>query len=121
MATCHRDARYPIARDDLHIEDEEATGLDNDNDSISGLDAIVVLGGLEAEDNINELLPGNQARLTALTREINDLHQWVEAREGQLAESLDCMEREVQKLSCTSTKTYMYTYGTLQRSNVQVQ
>ena len=34
-------------------------------------------------------------------REINDLHQWVEAGEGQPAESLDCIERELQNLSLT--------------------
>ena len=99
VATHHRGAGHPIARDDLHIEDPEATGMDNDNDSISGLDATVALGGLEAEDNTNELLPSNQAKLTALKREINDLHQWVEAREGQPAESLDHIEGELQNLS----------------------
>ena len=51
------------------------------------------LGGLEAEDNTNELLPNDQAKLTALTREINDLHQSVEAGEGQPAESLNHIEK----------------------------
>ena len=92
MATQHRGAGHLIARDDLHIDDAESTGMDNDNDSISGSDATVSLGGLETEDNTNELLPRNQARLMALMREINDLHQWVEAREGQPAESLDHIE-----------------------------
>ena len=72
MATHHRGAGHPIARGNLHIEDPEATGMDNDNDCISGLDATVALGGLEAEGNTNELLPRNQAKLTSLTREIND-------------------------------------------------
>ena len=66
---------HPITRDDLHIENPEATGMDNNNDSISSSDATVGLGGLEAEGNPNELLPSNQARLTALTWEINELHQ----------------------------------------------
>ena len=92
MATCHGGTGHPITRGNLNVEHPEVTGMDNDNDSISGLDATVALGGLEAEANTNELLASNQAKLTALMRKINDLHQWVEAREGQPAESLDHME-----------------------------
>ena len=55
MATHHRGAGHPIARDNLHVEDLETTGMDNDNDSTSGSDATVALGGLEAEDNTDEL------------------------------------------------------------------
>ena len=58
--------------------------IHNDNECISGLDTTVDLGGLEAEGNPSELMPSNQAKLTALTKEKNELHQWVEAREGQL-------------------------------------
>ena len=36
MATHHGGAGHPVARDDLHIEDPETTGIGNDNDSISG-------------------------------------------------------------------------------------
>ena len=32
-------------------------------------------------------------------REVHDLHQWLEAGEGQPAESLDCIEYELQNLS----------------------
>ena len=99
MATHHGGTGHPVARDDLYVEDPEATGLDNNNDSIIGLDAAVTLGGLEAEDNTNELLPTNHAKLKALTREINDLCQWVEAREGQPAESLHHIESQLQNLS----------------------
>ena len=81
MATHHRGAGHPIARDNLHAEDPEATGMDNDNDSISGSDATVALGGLVVEGNPDELLPSNQAKLTALTQEINELFQQVEAGE----------------------------------------
>ena len=73
MVTHHRGTGHPVARDDLHVEDPEATGMDYDNESISGLVATVTLGGLEAEGNPNELLPSNQAKLTALTWEINEL------------------------------------------------
>ena len=78
MATFHGGTRHPITKDYLDIEHPEAKGMDSGNDGISGSDAIVVLGGLEAEDNTNELLPSNQAKLMALMSEINDLCQWVE-------------------------------------------
>ena len=93
MATCHGGVGYPIDRDiDLHVEDPEVTGMDNNSEGISGLDATVALGGLEAEGNPDEFLPSNQAKLTALTQELNKLHQRVEAREGQPVKSLDCIE-----------------------------
>ena len=85
MATHHRGTGHSIDRDiNLHIEDAEGinTGLDNDNESTSGSDTTVVLEEPEAEGHPDKLIPSNQAKLTALTREINDLCQWVEAREG---------------------------------------
>ena len=97
-----RDAGCPIDSDiNLHIEDMEGinTGLINHDESTSSPDTTVALGGSEAEGYPNELIPSNQATLTALAREINDLHQLVEAREGQPAESLDHIEQELQNLS----------------------
>ena len=83
MATHHGGTGHIIDRYiDLQVEDAENTGLDNDNESTSGSDTTVTLGGLEAEGHFNELIPSNQAKMTALMREINDLHQWVEAGEG---------------------------------------
>ena len=100
MTAHHRGAGHPIDRGiDLHVEDPEATDMDNDNESISGSDATVAMGVLEVEGNPNEVLPRNQAKLTALTCEINELCQQVEADEGQPAESLDCIEWELQNLS----------------------
>ena len=76
MATCHGGAGHPIGRDiDLHVEDTQATGIENNNENISGLDTTVALGGLRGEGNPSELIPSNQAKLTALTREINELCQ----------------------------------------------
>ena len=76
MATHHGGAGCPIDRYvDLHVEDREATNIDNDNESISGLDTTVALGVLEAEGNPDELLHSNQAKLTVVTREINELCQ----------------------------------------------
>ena len=100
LATHQGGTGHPIDRDiNLHVKDPEATGIDNDNESTSGSDTTVALGGLEVEGNTDELLPNNQAKLTAFTREINQLCQLVEAREGQPAESLDHIARELQNLS----------------------
>ena len=102
MATCHRGARHPVDRDiNLHIEDMEGinTGPDNNNDSTSGSDTTIAFGGSEAGGHPSEFIPSNQGTLTALTREILNLHQGVEAREGQPAEGLDHIEWELQNLS----------------------
>ena len=78
MATHHGGTGHPIDRDtDLHIDDSEDknTESDNDNESTSGSDTTAAFGESEADAHLNELIPSNQAKLTALTREINDLHQ----------------------------------------------
>ena len=65
MATCHRGTGFPIERDiDLHVED-----LGNDNESIIGLDTTIAIEGQKTEGHPNELIPSNQAKLTALMRE----------------------------------------------------
>ena len=46
--------------------------------SISGSDTTIALEGPEAEGHPDELVPSNQARLTALMREINDVCERVE-------------------------------------------
>ena len=80
MATCHAGAGCPVDRDiDLHIEDMEGinTGLDNDKESTSGSDTTIAFRGSEEDDHPSELIPSNQAKLTAVMREIHDLHQQV--------------------------------------------
>ena len=122
MATHHGGAGCPVNSDiNLHIEDTEGiTGLVNDNESTSGLDTTVALGGPETEGHPDELIPANQTKLIALTREINDLHQWVEAAEGQPTESLDHIEWEQQNLFCASTTAFTDTYWAPWRSNTPV-
>ena len=57
MATCHRGKGCLFDRDiDLHIEDLETTGLDNDNESTSCSDVTVALGGPEAEGHPDNLI-----------------------------------------------------------------
>ena len=76
MVTNQGGTGCPVNRDiNLHKEDAGATDTDNDNESMSGSDNIVALGGLEAEGNPDELVPSNQVKLAVLTREINDLCQ----------------------------------------------
>ena len=74
MSSHHRSTGCHLYRDiNLHIEDSETTGLENDNKSTSGSYTTVALEGPEAEGHPNDLLH-NQAKLMALTREINDLY-----------------------------------------------
>ena len=69
------------------------------NDSSHSLDATVTLEGPEAVGHPEDPVYSNQDRLTALTRGINDLCQRVAAGEGQPAETLDCIQCELQNLS----------------------
>ena len=82
---------------DILTEDTEHTDIDHDN--IHSSDATVTLGDPEAVGHPEDPAYKNQDRLTALTREINNLCQSVAAREGQPAEALDCMQQELQNLS----------------------
>ena len=70
MATHHRCTGCLLDKDiNLHIEDSETTGLDNDNHSTSSSDATVALGGPEAEGHPDDCIYSNQAKLTALMRD----------------------------------------------------
>ena len=78
MATHHGGAGHPIDRGiDLLIEGAEGihTGPNNNNGSSSGSDTTIAFGRPETDCHPDELIPSNQAKLTALRREINDLHQ----------------------------------------------
>ena len=95
MATHHGDAGHPLDRS-LDILTEDPGHADIDNYSSHSLEATVALGGPEAAGHPEDLAYNNQDRLTALMREINDLHQRVAAGEGQPAETLDCIQHEFQ-------------------------
>ena len=82
MTTCHGGAGHLLDRGINHnTEDPEPSDIDNE--SAHSLDATVALGGLEAEGYPEDPVYSNHDILTALTREINDLHQQVEAGERQ--------------------------------------
>ena len=82
---------------DILTEDTEQANINNE--STHSLDAIVALGVPEAVEHPEDPVYNNQDRLTALSREINDVHQSVAAEEGQPVETLDHIQHELQNLS----------------------
>ena len=78
MATCHGGAGCPLDIS-INLEDPEATDIDNESTHSS--DATAVLGGPEADSHPKDPVYSNHNKLMALMREINDLHQQVEAGE----------------------------------------
>ena len=95
MATHHEGAGCSLDRGmDILAEDPEHADIDNESTHSS--DATVALGGPEAKEHPKDPVYNNQDTLTALVREINDMHQWVKVGEGQPAETLDCIEYELQ-------------------------
>ena len=81
---------------DILTEDTELANIDNE--STHSLDATVALGGPEVAGHPEYPVYDNQERLTALTKEIYGLHQRVAAGKGQPAETLDCIQCELQNL-----------------------
>ena len=77
MATHHRGAGCPLGRGiGFSAEDPEPTDIDNESTHRS--DATVAFGWPEAEGHPEDPVYSDHNKLTALTRQINDLHQWVE-------------------------------------------
>ena len=98
MATNYRGTGWHLDRGlDILTEDPEYN--DSDNDSTHSSDGTVALAGPEAVGHPEDTVYYNQDRLTDLMREINDLHERVAAGEGQPAETLDCIQHELQNLS----------------------
>ena len=77
---------------------EDPEHADIDNDSTHSSYATVALGGPEAAGHTEDPVYDNQDRLTVLIREITDLHQRGAAAERQPAETLDCIQCELQNL-----------------------
>ena len=103
MTTHHRGTGCTSEDKDLISNVKDARGIDigpdNDNDSTSSLDTTIYFRGSEADGHLGNLLPSNQAKLSALTKEIHNLHQWMEAREGQSTEGMHHIEQGLQILS----------------------
>ena len=117
MATHHGGKGHPLNRGlDTLIEDLECA--DYNNESTHSSDATIVLGAPEAVGHPKDPVYSNQDKLTELTREINDLHQWVVAGEGQLARDLGSHIVWTSKfLDSTPSATSTHTCWTIQRSN----
>ena len=84
MATQHGDLGQPLDRDiDIAREAHETTDTDikNTQDFYRG-----------DTDHFEDLQHNNPTKLTALIREVDDLYQQVQAGEGQLTETLYCIE-----------------------------
>ena len=74
MATHHGGTGHPLDRGmDILAEDPEH--VDIKNESTHSSHATVTLGGPDAEGHPKDPVYNNQDKLTALMREINDLHQ----------------------------------------------
>ena len=98
MATHQEGAGCPWERGlDILTEDPEHTDINNYSTHSSS--TTVALGVPEAVGHPKDLVCNNQDQLTALTTEINYLHQRVAAGEGQPAETLDCIQCELKNLS----------------------
>ena len=118
MATHHGAAGHLLDRG-LDILAEDPEHADIDNESTHSSEATVALGRPEAVGHLEDPVYGNQDKLTALTREINDLHQWVVGGQGQPAETLDYIECEL-SLNSTSSATSTHTCWTSQKSNMAI-
>ena len=86
MATCHGGSGQPLDRD--AIPNGKDTGID-------------ILHDYHHEDtgDFENVVQENHTNLATLTRELDDLHQRVQAGEGQPAEVLYCIECKLQRLS----------------------
>ena len=74
MATYYGGKGWPLDNGmDIHADDPEHADIDNDSTHSS--DATVALGGPEAEGHPKDPVYNNHNTLTALMREINNLHQ----------------------------------------------
>ena len=74
MATCHGGTGCPLDRG-MDILTEDPEHADINNETTHSLDATVALGGPEAEGHPEDPVYNTQDKLTALTREVNDLYQ----------------------------------------------
>ena len=87
MATCHGGSGQPLDGD-INAHKDTDTDIEQTQDFHH-----VNTNDFEESD------PNNPARLTLITRELDDLYQWIQAGEGQPLEVLNCIEHELQRLS----------------------
>ena len=88
MATHQRGPGNPFNRD---VTRETQTNVDTNVENIQEFHPVET-------DHFEDLEHNNPTKLTAVTRELDDLHQQVQAEEGQPTEGLNCIECKLQKL-----------------------
>ena len=91
MATHHGGLEQPLDRD-INVTREAHETADPDTEDMQDLHPVET-------DHLGDLEHNNPARLRAITRELDDLCQCVQAEEGQPSEALNCIEQECQRLS----------------------
>ena len=84
MATHHGQLRKPLDRDTAMIRDDQ-TAVDIDIEVMQDFHPVET-------DHFEDLEHNNPARLTAITRELEDLCQQAQAKEGQPLVALNCIE-----------------------------
>ena len=84
MATGHGGLGQPLDRD-INITREAHRATNTDIENIQDFHPVDT-------DHFEDLEHNNPARLTAITRELDDLCQHVQAEEGQPLEALNCIE-----------------------------
>ena len=91
MATHHGGSRQPLDRD-INVTREAHDATDADTEDTQDFHHVNT-------NHFEDLEHNNPARLTGTMRELDDLHQQVQAEEVQTSEALNCIERELQTLS----------------------
>ena len=103
MTTHHGGMGHAGKDRDLNSHIEDTRNID-DNESTNSSETTIAFRGSETDGHLGNLLPSSQADLNILAREIHNLQQQVEAREGQPVEGLDhidCLEQELWTLCLT--------------------
>ena len=91
MATHHGGSGQPLDRD-ISVAREAHKTADIDIEDTQDFHTIDT-------DHFEDLEHNNPARLTAITRELDDFFRWVQAGEGQPLDALNHIEQELQRLS----------------------
>ena len=115
MATCHRGTGCPL-NSDIDLNREDLTPMYIDNDHMHSFNVTVALHKPRETAHPKDPEYNNDAQLMALTREIDDLHQWVQDGEGQPMETLNCIECKLQETLYNTSSTS--THRTLWRNDM---
>ena len=91
VATHHGGAGQPLDRD-IDVTREAPEAADTDIEDMQDFHPVET-------DHLEDLEHNKPARLTAITRGLDDLYQQVQAEEGQPSEALNHRERKLQRLS----------------------